>query len=38
MNLGKTIREFRKDQGLTQDDLADKAGISRTSLSQIGGK
>jgi transcriptional regulator with XRE-family HTH domain len=35
MNLGKTIREFRKDQGLKQDELADKAGISRTSLSQI---
>ena len=35
MNLGKTIRDIRKRQGLTQDALADAAGISRPSLSQI---
>ena len=35
MNLGKTIRDLRKRQNLTQDALADAAGISRTSLSQI---
>lgn len=35
MNLGKTIRDIRKGQSMTQDTLADAAGISRTSLSQI---
>jgi transcriptional regulator with XRE-family HTH domain len=35
MNLGKTIKNLRKLQGMTQDTLADTAGISRTSLSQI---
>jgi transcriptional regulator with XRE-family HTH domain len=35
MNLGKTIRDIRKRQDFTQDELADAAGISRTSLSQI---
>ena len=35
MNLGRTIRDIRKRQGLTQLALADAAGISRTSMSQI---
>jgi transcriptional regulator with XRE-family HTH domain len=35
MNLGKTIRDFRKGKGLTQDELAAAADISRTTLSQI---
>lgn len=35
MNLGRTLRDLRKQQSLTQDELADAAGISRTSLSQI---
>lgn len=35
MNIGKAIRDIRKRQGITQDGLADAAGISRTSLSQI---
>jgi transcriptional regulator with XRE-family HTH domain len=35
MNLGKTIRDLRKRQGLTQGALADAAGISRTAMSQI---
>jgi transcriptional regulator with XRE-family HTH domain len=35
MNLGKTIRDIRKRQGLKQEELAAAAAISRTSLSQI---
>ena len=35
MNIGKAIRDIRKNQGITQDALADTADISRTSLSQI---
>jgi len=35
MNLGKSIQSIRKRQGLTQEVLADKVGISRPSLSQI---
>jgi len=35
MNLGRTIQLLRKRQGLTQEALAEKAGLSRPSLSQI---
>jgi len=35
MNLGRTIQMLRKRQGLTQEALADKAGLSRPALSQI---
>jgi len=35
MNLGKSIQSIRKRQGLTQEVLAGKVGISRPSLSQI---
>jgi len=35
MNLGRSIQTLRKRQGLTQEALADKAGLSRPSLSQI---
>lgn len=35
MNIGKSIQAIRKRQGLTQEALADKAGLSRPSLSQI---
>jgi transcriptional regulator with XRE-family HTH domain len=35
MNIGKAIRELRKRRGLTQEALADAAGITRPSLSQI---
>ena len=35
MNLGKSIQAIRKRQGFTQEALADKAGLSRPSLSQI---
>lgn len=35
MNLGKTVRMLRRKKGLSQQELADKASISRTYLSQI---
>ncbi|HVU97778.1 MAG TPA: helix-turn-helix transcriptional regulator [Puia sp.] len=35
MNLGKSIQSLRKRRGLTQEALAEKAGLSRPSLSQI---
>ncbi|MDR0302892.1 MAG: helix-turn-helix domain-containing protein [Treponema sp.] len=34
-NLGKTIRFYRKQQGLSQAELAEKAGISIAFLSKI---
>lgn len=33
--LGKLIRVGRAERGLTAQDLADRAGISRTTLSSI---
>lgn len=33
--LGKAIRERRKSQGLTQDELAEKIGIGNQALSRI---
>ena len=35
-NLGLQIARYRKQKGLTQMDLAKKAGISRTHISNIG--
>lgn len=35
MNLGNTIKRIRKNQGLTQLDLAIRCGITQTYLSQI---
>ncbi|MDO5858989.1 helix-turn-helix transcriptional regulator [Myroides odoratimimus] len=35
MNLGKAIRSIRKERKLTQADVASKAGLSITALSQI---
>ena len=35
MNVGDNIRNYRKSKGLTQRELAEKAGISRTFLSVI---
>lgn len=35
MNLGFAIRSIRRQLGITQHELADKCGISQTSLSQI---
>ncbi|MDB3696426.1 hypothetical protein C4270_04590, partial [Clostridioides difficile] len=32
MGIGENIKEFRLDKGLTQNDLAKKAGISRVAL------
>lgn len=37
--LGETIRKERKERNLTQQDLADKTGISRRHIANIeGGK
>ena len=33
--LGKTIRKERKERNLTQQDLADKTGISRRHVADI---
>jgi len=33
--LGEKIREKRKESGLTQAQLAQKAGLSRTTLSKL---
>lgn len=35
MNLGNAIRSIRKQLDITQYELAQKSGISQTSLSQI---
>lgn len=37
MNLGKAIKTIRKQSGLTQGDLAERTGLSQTSLSKIEG-
>lgn len=34
-SLGKTIRQLRKERGLTQADLAAQVGISRATVSGI---
>ena len=34
-DFGKRVRELREQQGLTQDALAEMAGISRPYLAQI---
>jgi transcriptional regulator with XRE-family HTH domain len=34
-NLGKAVRFYRKQQGFSQAELAEKAGISITFLSKI---
>jgi len=35
MNVGKAIKELRKEQKLSQTDLAEKANVAQTTLSQI---
>mgnify|MGYP000333152946 CR=1 FL=1 len=35
MDIGITIKELRKEKGLSQGDLASKIGITGPSLSQI---
>jgi transcriptional regulator with XRE-family HTH domain len=32
--VGKTLKEFIKDKGLTQEDFAHSVGLSRTILSE----
>lgn len=33
--IGSRIKEIRSSQGLTQQDLADRCGITRTTISKI---
>ncbi len=35
MNIGETLRRLRKRKGLSQQELAEQANISRTYISQI---
>ncbi|HWK04731.1 MAG TPA: helix-turn-helix transcriptional regulator [Puia sp.] len=35
MNIGKAIRQLRKEKGLNQIELATKANLTQTALSQI---
>ena len=35
MNIGIAIKSIRRQVGITQHELADRCGISQTSLSQI---
>jgi transcriptional regulator with XRE-family HTH domain len=35
VKLGDAVREFRKARGLSQEALADAAGIDRSHMSQI---
>ncbi len=34
-DIGKKVRELRKEQGLTQESLAQKADISRVTLGKL---
>lgn len=33
--LGKRIKELREQQGMTQQDLADKTGLQRSNIARI---
>lgn len=35
MNLGKAIKDLRKGQGLSQEELAAHAGLTQAALSRI---
>lgn len=35
MNIGTAIKTLRKERGISQKDLAEKAGLSPNALSQI---
>jgi len=35
MNIGNTIKQYRKLKKIQQNDLAEKSGISQTYMSQI---
>ena len=34
LDIGKRIREARRDRGVTQDELADQVGVSRSAVAQ----
>lgn len=34
-NIGNIVRTFRKQKGLTEDQLAEKAGVSRQVLRNV---
>ena len=34
-NIGNNVKKFRNKLGLTQEDLAQKAGVKYTTLSKI---
>jgi transcriptional regulator with XRE-family HTH domain len=34
-SLGMAIRHYRREAGLTQDELADQTGLNRTYLSDL---
>lgn len=38
MNIGRNIQTFRKKSNMTQQDLADSLGVSRSAISRIEGK
>ena len=35
LELGQSIRRFRKDRGLSQEELSKKVNISRATLSKL---
>jgi transcriptional regulator with XRE-family HTH domain len=35
LDIGETVRRLRKERGMTQQDLAQKAHISRATLSKL---
>ncbi len=35
MDIGSVIKEFRKEKGVTQVEMAKAIGISQTSMSQV---
>ena len=35
LELGETLRRLRREKGLTQEETASKAGISRPTLSRM---
>lgn len=35
INIGNIVRTFRKQQGLTEEQLASKAGVSRQVLRNV---
>src|SRR5579884_3768433 len=35
MTFGRTVRRYRRDKGLTQEELADQTGIHRTYIGGI---